>query len=67
MTGTVPPATPAGTQPAPADARQPAPPSAEPAADDIIGKIERLADLRARNILTEQEFETKKSELLARI
>jgi hypothetical protein len=67
VTGTVPPATPAGTQPAPADARQPGPPSAEPAADDIIGKIERLADLRARNILTEQEFGTKKSELLARI
>ena len=40
---------------------------AAPAADDVLAKIERLADLRARDILTEQEFETKKAELLARL
>jgi Short C-terminal domain len=47
----------------------PAPPAAAaaPAADDVLAKIERLAELRARDILTEQEFEAKKAELLARL
>jgi hypothetical protein len=34
---------------------------------DIFGKIERLADLHARGILTAAEFEAKKSELLGRL
>ena len=43
-------------------------PSAAPAGqDDILGKIERLADLHVRGILTTQEFEAKKSELLGRL
>ena len=37
------------------------------AADDVIAKIERLADLRQKGILTEEEFAAKKSELLARL
>ena len=35
--------------------------------DDIFTKIERLAALRAKNIITEQEFEAKKAELLSRL
>jgi hypothetical protein len=44
-----------------------APPEAPALADDIFTKIERLAELRAKDILTEQEFETKKAELLSRL
>lgn len=35
--------------------------------DDIFSKIERLAALHAKGILTDEEFAAKKSELLARI
>ena len=35
--------------------------------DDIFAKIERLAELRQKGIITDQEFEAKKSELLSRI
>jgi Short C-terminal domain len=35
--------------------------------DDIFAKIERLADLRAKGILTEEEFAAKKAELLDRL
>ncbi|MCM2475813.1 SHOCT domain-containing protein [Rhizobium sp. CG5] len=35
--------------------------------DDIFNKIERLAGLHAKGILTDSEFETKKAELLARL
>jgi hypothetical protein len=35
--------------------------------DDILATIERLAELRQKNILTEEEFATKKAELLSRI
>ncbi len=35
--------------------------------DDIFAKIERLAELRRKDVITAQEFETKKTELLARI
>jgi hypothetical protein len=43
--------------------------SASPASggDDVFAKLERLADLHARGIVSAQEFETKKAELLARI
>ncbi len=36
-------------------------------ADDIFVKIERLADLHGRGILSAAEFEAKKSELLGRL
>ena len=35
--------------------------------DDILTTIERLAELRQKNILTEEEFAAKKAELLSRI
>ncbi len=45
----------------------PAAPAAPAEADDIFAKIERLAALRAKDILTDQEFEAKKAELLSRL
>jgi hypothetical protein len=49
----------------------PQPPQAAPAAthasDDILKTIERLAELRRKDILTEEEFSAKKAELLARL
>ena len=56
-----------------ADPAPVAPPSSSPApprvglAHDAITAIERLAELRARGILSESEFEAKKTELLGRI
>jgi hypothetical protein len=52
---------------APSDmpARQAAPQSA--AGADIFAMIDKLADLRSRNILTDAEFDAKKAELLARL
>jgi hypothetical protein len=38
-----------------------------PSARDVIGQIERLAQLHQRGILSDQEFSTKKAELLARL
>jgi hypothetical protein len=35
--------------------------------DDILATIERLAELRQKNILTDEEFAAKKAELLSRI
>jgi hypothetical protein len=49
------------------------PPHAEPppqtasAGDDIISKIERLAGLHAKGILTDEEFQSKKADLLSRL
>jgi hypothetical protein len=42
-------------------------PTALPSADDILMTIERPAELRRTDILTEEEFSTKKAELLARL
>ncbi|MDB5555386.1 MAG: hypothetical protein JWL86_5370 [Rhizobium sp.] len=42
----------------------PQPPGAD---DDIIGKIERLAGLHVKGILTDEEFRSKKTELLSRL
>jgi Short C-terminal domain len=38
-----------------------------PSEDDIFSKIERLAALHAKGILTDEEFSAKKGELLARL
>jgi hypothetical protein len=35
--------------------------------DDIIGAIEKLGDLKAKGILTDEEFKAKKAELLGRL
>ena len=54
------------------DPARPAAPAAGPPApplapEDILKTIERLAELRRKDILTEAEFSTKKAELLARL
>lgn len=52
----------------PTQSEPPMPPAAALASDDdIFNKIERLAGLHAKGILTDAEFETKKAELLARL
>jgi hypothetical protein len=52
----------------PASALTPLAPTAVPgAAGDIFAQIEKLADLRTKNVLTEEEFSAKKAELLSRI
>ena len=38
--------------------------AADAADDDYIAELERLADLRDQGVITEEEFETKKKELL---
>ena len=66
---------PSGSAPLPAQAAQsetrPAPtappPAAQPAMEDIVKTIERLAELRQKDILTEEEFACKKAELLSRL
>ena len=35
--------------------------------DEIFSRIERLAELKQKGILTEEEFVAKKAELLARL
>ena len=66
----------AGVGPSMATPAEPAlrPPSAAPpvavpsgSADEIFARIERLAELRQKGILNEEEFTTKKAELLARL
>jgi hypothetical protein len=42
-------------------------PAAPAGSEDILKTIERLADLRQKNILTEEEFSAKKAELLSRL
>jgi hypothetical protein len=66
-----PPPSPKPASPAAATQVVAAPPAPKPAAssapDDILTTIERLAELRQKNILTEEEFAAKKSELLSRL
>ncbi|EKV31823.1 hypothetical protein C882_3574 [Caenispirillum salinarum AK4] len=54
----------AGAAPEPKREAEAAPASGD---DDIFGKIERLADLKAKGILSEQEFQAKKADLLKRL
>lgn len=58
-----------GHKPAQPDLPEPSRPHASEAADeaDIFAKIERLAALHAKGILTDSEYQAKKAELLARI
>ena len=42
-------------------------PASSTSADDIFGMIEKLAELRRKDILTEEEFVAKKAELLSRL
>ncbi len=58
--------TPSAARPLPPPARPgPGAPPAGP--EDILGVIEKLADLHAKGILTEAEFSAKKAELLGRL
>jgi hypothetical protein len=50
-----------------AAATMPTPQTTSPAADEILRLIERLAELRQKDILTEEEFSAKKTELLSRL
>ena len=59
-------ATPAEPAPRPPSATRPVP-APTGSADEIFARIERLAELRQKGILTEEEFTTKKGELLARL
>jgi Short C-terminal domain len=52
---------------APPQAPPPAPAAPAPAAADPLSLIERLAELRAKGVLTEEEFAAKKAELLGRL
>lgn len=54
------------TPAAPAAGRAEAPGPAR-AEDDVFAKIERLAELHRKEIITAQEFEAKKAELLSRL
>jgi hypothetical protein len=63
----VPPRTPEAAPSAAPFAAPTAAPVATFAADDILRTIERLAELRRKDILTEEEFSAKKAELLARL
>jgi hypothetical protein len=55
-------------RPAPAPVQDPQPSHAETAQEtDIFAKIERLADLHKKGILSPEEFATKKAELLSRL
>jgi hypothetical protein len=51
----------------PSAAPSPPAPRSAPAGDDLLSLIERLADLRQKNILTDAEFAAKKTELLGRL
>ena len=55
------------SQPAPTVATPAAPAPAAASDDEIFSRIERLADLKQKGILTEEEFAAKKAELLARL
>ena len=50
--------------PPPAPAPQPPAPPAAPAGDDLVGKINQLAQLRDAGVLTDDEFAAAKSKLL---
>ena len=76
-TTVAPEAAPPSTAPSSHAVPEPAPQAGRPAAavghaasgapDDVFATLERLADLRQKGILTEEEFTTKKAELLARL
>lgn len=48
-----------------AQRQQAAPPQAVAPEDDLIGQLERLAELKKQGILTDAEFQAQKTRLLA--
>ncbi|TAG34396.1 MAG: hypothetical protein EAZ34_05795 [Polaromonas sp.] len=57
----------AGLQSSAAQAAQAAPAAAGVKADDIMATLEKLGELKAKGILTQEEFDAKKSELLKKL
>jgi hypothetical protein len=55
----------AQAQPAPAVAPAPAPVAADPAGDDTITRLQKLADLHTAGALTDEEFAAAKAQVLA--
>ena len=64
---TVAPAAPAPAPAAPAPAAPAGPPPAAMSGDEVTAALGRLGDLRDRGIVTPEEFEAKKRELLGRL
>ena len=60
-----------GLHPAGSAVAAPAAPAAAPAAamspDEVIATLEKLGDLKAKGILTADEFDAKKAELLKKL
>jgi len=54
-----------GLQAAPAEVAAAAPAAMRP--DEVMATLEKLADLKAKGILTEDEFSAKKAELLKKL
>lgn len=54
------------SQPAPQNS-QPSPQSRGASSDDVLAAIERLGDLKAKGFISDDEFASKKSELLSRL
>lgn len=57
----------AGANPAAAQAAAAAAVAAAPKAEDVIGLIEKLGELKAKGILSDEEFAAKKAELLSKL
>ena len=53
--------------PPPSPAPTPAPEAARSPADDLGATLERLADLRDKGLITPEEYEAKKRDLLERM
>lgn len=62
-----PPSPPPAAQPTPEPKAAPTPPPAAGASGDVFAALEKLADLHARGILSAEEFQAKKAELLSRL
>ncbi len=45
-------------------AAPPPPPAAAPAGDDLVTKLNELAQLKAQGVLTDEQFEAAKAKLL---
>jgi hypothetical protein len=57
-----------GLQPAPAQEAAPAAPAAAAVRpEDVMATLEKLGELKAKGILTDEEFAAKKAELLKKL
>ena len=51
----------------PQQAPQQAPPQAQPQQEDITQKLQKLADLHKQGILSDEEFQKMKADLIAKL